>query len=132
MAFRARSCLTILACVAALTIASHESVAADLERTTAAAYDRFLETVAQAFVASEGGNIAFLQVPATAICGALTRCRNISNGEQECCSSSSTKPAASSQRSSRACRWLSFNIDNPSQSCSVIVLELRAREAFRF
>jgi hypothetical protein len=59
MPFRSRGCLTVLARVAALAIASQETAAADLERTTVAAYDRFLETVAQAF-SRQAGTDAFL------------------------------------------------------------------------
>ncbi len=47
MALRSRGYLMVL--VAALVIAPQKIAAADLEPTTAAAYDRFVETVAQAF-----------------------------------------------------------------------------------
>lgn len=47
MPLRSRGYLMVL--VAALAIAPQQTAAADLDRSTVAAYDRFLETVAQAF-----------------------------------------------------------------------------------
>ena len=47
MSLRSRGSLMVL--VAALAIAPQAIAAADLERTTADAYDRYLETLAQAF-----------------------------------------------------------------------------------
>ena len=57
MPLRSRGYLIVL--VVALAIAQQETAAADLERTTVAAYDRFLETVAQAF-SKQVGTDAFL------------------------------------------------------------------------
>ena len=59
MPLRSRGYLMVLVLVAALAIAQQETAAADLERTTVAAYDRFLETVAQAF-SKQVGTDAFL------------------------------------------------------------------------
>ena len=57
MPLRSRGYLMVL--VAALAITPQETAAVDLEQTTVAAYDRYIETVAQAF-SKQIGTDAFL------------------------------------------------------------------------
>ena len=57
MPLRSRGYLLVL--VAALAITPQETAAVDLEQTTVAAYDRYIETVAQAF-SKQVGTDAFL------------------------------------------------------------------------
>ena len=59
MPLRSRGYLIVLVWVAALAITPQEIAAVDLEHTTVAAYDRYIETVAQAF-SKQVGTDAFL------------------------------------------------------------------------